>query len=275
MRYWLFIGGAIILFFACRGTYGPGAQTASPDEGLAAAELRQEEMEDEMPVQDRMVGPEILEIPEKRLNAELTLQQVTHELYKPSFTKAPHPFYKKFCATHGPAQRYTTATRLGTLHYNQATQTVEFELTWSDLSGAPIMMHFHHGAQGKPGPIVQTICGHPPPGSKELGFSPPPVSDGTCPNSESGRLSAIWHIKENDKLDPPMTAADIIKALFAGDMYINIHTCLNELGEIRGQVMPIGPGKPPPIKDGSGLPVESDILENEGGDGQPAPDTSP
>jgi hypothetical protein len=273
MRLGIIIGGVVALV-SCTGSYGPGAQQASPDEGLAAAELQQEEMENEMPVQDRMVGPEILEIPEMRLNSELTLSQVTHELYKPSFTGAPHPFYKKFCATQGPAQRYTTATGLGTFHYNQATKTVEFRLTWSDLSGAPIMMHFHRGAPGKAGPIVQTICGHPPPGSKDLGFSPPPVSDGTCNNSETGQLNAIWRIKGNDQLDPPMTEADMVRALLAGELYVNIHTCLNELGEIRGQVVPIGGGKPAPIKDGSGLPVESDMLEG-GGDEQPAPDTSP
>ncbi len=272
MRFGTMIGGALTLL-ACAGTYGPGANEASPDEGLAAAEENQAQMEDEMPVQDRMVGPEIFEQPELQLSAMLGLSEVTHELYKPSFTKAPHPFYKKFCATQGPAQRYTTATGLGTFHYNPATKTVTFELTWSDLSGAPIMMHFHRGAPGKAGPIVQTICGHPPPGSKELGFSGPPVQDGTCNNSETGQLNAIWRIKGNDKLDPPMTAEDVERALLAGELYVNIHTCLNELGEIRGQVTRVG-GRPAPIKDGPGLPVEDDILQ-QGADDQPGPDTAP
>ena len=274
MRFGTTIAGALAVV-ACAGTYGPGAEEASPDQGLPAAEENQALMEDEMPVQDRMVGPEILETPEARLSAMLGLREVTHELYKPSFTGAPHPFYKKFCATQGPAQRYTTATGLGTFHYNPATKTIEFQLTWSDLSGAPIMMHFHRGAAGKAGPIVQTICGMPPPGSKALGFSPPRVSDEVCPNSETGQLNAIWRIKGNDKLDPPMTVADIERALFAGEIYVNIHTCLNELGEIRGQVIPLGGVKAPPIQDGPELPVEDDMLEG-GGDApdQPSPDTS-
>lgn len=101
------------------------------------------------------------------------------------------------------------------------------------------MAHFRKGSIGKAGPIVQSICGHPPPGSKALGHSSPPVGPATCPETTSGTLKGSYTLAGNPDVTPPLSTAEEQQLLLGGALYVNIHTCLNEVGEIRGQVIPV------------------------------------
>jgi plastocyanin len=90
-----------------------------------------------------------------------------------------------------------------------------FALTYSDLSGPAVAIHFHNGEVGKAGPVVQTICG--PQNQNPL--------LGACPAATNGTLGGVWKI--------PTEQAE---ALLKGNLYINVHTSDNPSGEIRGQI---------------------------------------
>ncbi|MCS6805181.1 MAG: CHRD domain-containing protein [Acidobacteriota bacterium] len=87
-----------------------------------------------------------------------------------------------------------------------------FEITVDGLSGPIAAAHFHRGAVGATGPVVRDI------GSEFVG----------------GTASGVWRSTVQTQ---PLTPT-LLKALLAGELYLNIHTALNPPGEIRGQVVP-------------------------------------
>lgn len=108
-----------------------------------------------------------------------------------------------------------TARGAAVLLFDPATNTLNFSLAYAGLSGAAVAAHFHNGAVGQAGPVVQTICG--PPNQNPL--------LGACPAPNSGFLTGTWNVPAN-----------LAQALLNGELYINVHTQLNPAGEIRGQV---------------------------------------
>lgn len=107
-----------------------------------------------------------------------------------------------------------SGTGMGAVVVNAAASELGFAFTYSALSGQLIGAHFHRGARGEAGPVVQTICGEPA-----------PALLGACPQGNSGTLGGVWKI-------PLQIAVD----LQAGRLYVNFHTALNPGGEIRGQI---------------------------------------
>jgi hypothetical protein len=99
-----------------------------------------------------------------------------------------------------------------------ATNTLNFTLAYKGLSGAITAAHFHNGAAGSAGPVVQTICG-PQNQSPLLG---------ACPAAPNGFLTGLWTVPAN-----------LAQIVLSGGLYVNIHTGLNPAGEIRGQIVPV------------------------------------
>lgn len=133
---------------------------------------------------------------------------------------------------------YNNAKGIATLWYDPKQRVLMFAFSYSGLSGSPIMMHFHLGAPGKGRPIVQTICGNPPPNNPKLGYSTSGLVSRTCPLGTSGFLTGRYKLKGNMSFKPTLDMTQEVNALMKGNLYINIHTCLNELGELRGQLKP-------------------------------------
>ena len=113
------------------------------------------------------------------------------------------------------AETPATAIGSGSLLYNADEGTLHFAFAYRGLSDAAVAAHFHNGAPGSTGPVVQTICG-----------GPEPAIVGDCPGA-SGFLQGTWDVPQ-----------DMVDALMAGELYFNIHTPLNGPGEIRGQITP-------------------------------------
>jgi hypothetical protein len=111
----------------------------------------------------------------------------------------------------------TTVIGAGVFVFDPATNTLSFTVAYRGLSGAATAAHFHNGAAGAAGPVVQTICG-----------APPPALLGACPAGNSGLLTGTWTVP-----------APLVPALLAGGLYVNIHTGTNAAGEIRGQITPL------------------------------------
>ncbi len=168
--------------------------------------------------------------------AALTVNNVTHELFKPGDTRAPQPFYKDFCKNEHSVP-YSDAKGNATLWYNKKTNQLWFAFSYTGLSGSPIMMHFHLGKSGQHGPIVQTICGQPPPNNPALGSSRNALVKSVCPKGTSGFILGHYTLNGNSSLK--LTRDDEIKTLENSGLYLNIHTCLNEQGELRGQIKPL------------------------------------
>lgn len=110
-----------------------------------------------------------------------------------------------------------TARGAAVLLFDPTTNTLHFTLAYTGLSGAAVAAHFHNGAVGAAGPVVQTICG---PQSQN------PLL-GACPAQNSGFLTGTWTVPAN-----------LVQALLTGGLYVNVHTQLNPAGEIRGQITP-------------------------------------
>lgn len=110
-----------------------------------------------------------------------------------------------------------TARGAAVLLFDPATNTLNFTLAYAGLSGAAVAAHFHNGAVGAAGPVVQTICG--PQNQNPL--------LGACPAPNSGFLTGTW-----------VVPANLVQTLLNGGLYLNVHTQLNPAGEIRGQINP-------------------------------------
>jgi plastocyanin len=99
---------------------------------------------------------------------------------------------------------------------NSAGTELQFDLTYTAMTGGVSAIHFHRAKESTAGPVVRLICGAP--GS-------------ACPTGTGGTVSGVW--KSTDA--QPLTS-DLVKALKDGEIYVNVHTAANPGGEIRGQL---------------------------------------
>ena len=174
----------------------------------------------------------------QKLHGQLTVPQVTGLRWEAGDKNVPHPFYTPTeCRKLGKPGTYMNAKGNGVYTYDPSKQELHFEITYSGLSGTPIMVHFRKGGDGDAGPIVQTLCGRPPPNDDKLGYSAPAIVSKECPNGTSGKFKGVYKVAGNDKIKPPLTADAEGELLVNDGMYVLITTCLNQTGELRGQIM--------------------------------------
>ncbi len=86
-----------------------------------------------------------------------------------------------------------------------------FQVTLDGLTGAVANAHFHRAPAGTNGGVVR----------------------GIMDDFEGNTASGLWTSQD----DEPLTD-ELIRELFAGNLYVNIHTAEYSGGEIRGQVLP-------------------------------------
>jgi len=102
--------------------------------------------------------------------------------------------------------------------------TMDFELTFSGLTGAASAAHIHIGQRGVAGAVTIFFCGG--------GRPPCPGDAGTV----TGTISAA------DVLPVPAQGIDagdldaVLRGMRAGVTYANMHTAAHSGGEIRGQI---------------------------------------
>lgn len=176
------------------------------------------------------------------MKAELSPSQARAALnYEP--TKGPlESFFPECAVDKQKASSLTNASGQGVFSYDRGTKELSFDIKYSGLSGPPIMAHFHHGAPGVSGPILQTICGDPPPTSP-IGYSPDALLS-ECLKGTSGEMKGGFTLQdyvcpEDDKSCTSLTVEQQEQMLSCGNIYVNFHTCLNQPGEISGQLIPL------------------------------------
>lgn len=101
-----------------------------------------------------------------------------------------------------------TSTGTGSISgsYNKENNALEYNITWSGLSGAPSMMHFHG----------------PAPSGQNAGVAVPITGFTAAATGSVSGTATLTDTQEND--------------LLAGNWYYNLHTAANPGGEIRGQI---------------------------------------
>jgi len=104
-------------------------------------------------------------------------------------------------------------------------QSMEYELTYSDLKGVPVLSHIHFAMPGVTGGIMVFLCGGG--GKPDCPMSPGTIS-GTILPSDVQPITAQG-----------IAAGDfqkVVSAILANTTYVNVHTSQFIGGEIRGNL---------------------------------------
>jgi CHRD domain-containing protein len=112
--------------------------------------------------------------------------------------------------------------------------TIEFWLSYEDLSSAPSQAHIHIGSHHEAGGVSGWLCG-----------APANTNQGTCPSEQDedgfeGELHGF--IEAEDVTGPanqgvaPREIEDLIRAMRNDEAYANVHTAMFGGGEIRGDL---------------------------------------
>ena len=103
--------------------------------------------------------------------------------------------------------------------------SLTFQLSWSNLTGAPLVAHFHFGQPAVNGAVVVNICGTP--GKPACGGATGSIT-GTAVASDVQSVPAQGFVAGD--------FAGFLRTIRNGVSYVNIHTATFPAGEIRGQV---------------------------------------
>ncbi|RMD65120.1 CHRD domain-containing protein, partial [Candidatus Parcubacteria bacterium] len=135
-----------------------------------------------------------------------------------------------------PVAVSSTATGTAAVRLNPAMNEVKFDVTVCDLTGPITAAHFHNGASGTAGPVVRTITSE----------------------FNGNTATGVWTPSDSE----PLTQ-DLISALIAGNLYLNVHTSANPPGEIRGQINSAGLiTSVERIGDSSSVPKDFTLYQN-------------
>jgi CHRD domain len=107
-------------------------------------------------------------------------------------------------------------------------QTIDYTLSYSDLSSPAIFAHIHFGNRFIAGAVSAFLCGG---GGKPA-----------CPNGTSSQATVTGTITAADVIGPaaqgiaPGEFSELVRAIRAGMTYANVHSTPFPAGEIRGQI---------------------------------------
>ena len=124
----------------------------------------------------------------------------------------------------------TASTATGTFHMeidnSTSTPTINFTMTYANMSGNPLFSHLHFGQVNVAGGVMIFLCG---------GGGQP-----NCPSATSATFSGtITPTNVTGPTGQGINAGDLVTALEAvdeGESYANIHSAKFPAGELRGQV---------------------------------------
>ncbi|QEG34714.1 CHRD domain-containing protein [Bythopirellula goksoeyrii] len=125
------------------------------------------------------------------------------------------------------------ATGSGRFEYNTNTNVISYEITWSNLFGALTKLHVHGPADAtssNPSHIIEI-------------FGPPDIPGSVDLNSDTWSDSHTLEALQQTGINPmtnqpydPITPAQIIAIMESGQSYLNVHTDVFGMGEIRGNL---------------------------------------
>jgi CHRD domain-containing protein len=119
---------------------------------------------------------------------------------------------------------------------NSQQQTLDYDLTLTNLNGVITGAHIHMGKPGVNGPIVADLNAPGLGGAAAASSSSSSSGGGTAMTSNS----VSGTIRSTDLKGPleGKQITDLVKLIQEGRAYTNVHTEQNPNGEIRGQLLP-------------------------------------
>ncbi|MCH9812258.1 CHRD domain-containing protein [bacterium] len=174
-------------------------------------------------------------------NTTLSPANILHHLYHPKEKNIHRPYFSSTKLHRRNMVSPAKAIGSGTFLYHTETNEIEYAIAYSGLSSPPVMIHLMLGYPHQKGVIIATLLSKDPSGSGNS-FKKSQLSkqDQLDPTNRSGFLSGKVRLKKLGNLHSYAKPQKEEKMLLQGGCYVTIHTHLNELGELRGQLTPIG-----------------------------------
>lgn len=176
-------------------------------------------------------------------NALLTPANITHTIYHPKDRDVHRPYFSEKKLNRQAMIPPIKAIGSGTFLYDSQSNTLQYTIAYCGLSSAPVMIHLQAGYPHQDGPIIATIPINEG-GKKTFSLRKTKYNDD---QNRSGFITGEITLKKIGDLTGKNEPDKEEKMLIQGGCYITIHTRLNELGEIRGQLSPLS--SIPLIKD--------------------------
>jgi len=150
----------------------------------------------------------------------------------PSSSSSGDQFSAKLTGDNEVPPVNTDATGRIRLIGSSAQDTVDYQISLSNLNSIVTGAHIHRGSTGTNGPIVANLNVHGAFASASAGGGD--GGSATTSTSTGGTITSA-------DLKGPMSGkqiSDLIKLIQDGKAYVNVHTDQNADGEIRGQLVP-------------------------------------
>jgi hypothetical protein len=112
---------------------------------------------------------------------------------------------------------------------DEAQQRITYTVSYSGLEGSVTQAHIHFGARAQTGGIAAFLCtnlGNGPAGTQACPAAPATVSGTIAPGDVLGPSAQGIAAGE---------FAELVKAIRAGFAYVNVHSTLYPVGELRAQ----------------------------------------
>jgi hypothetical protein len=123
----------------------------------------------------------------------------------------------------------TAATGRFRARIDEAQQRITYSLSYSGLEGGVTQAHIHFGARAQTGGIAAFLCtnlGNGPEGTQACPAAPATVSGTLAPADVLGPSAQGIAAGE---------FAELVSAIRAGAAYVNVHSTLYPVGEVRAQ----------------------------------------
>ena len=165
----------------------------------------------------------------------------THTIYHPKDKHVPHPFFSEKKIDKKSMQSPIKAIGSGTFLYHKETSELEYTIAYTNLSSPVVMIHLQLGYPHQDGPIIATLVGKPFEKSTHFSHSKKPMTSNVNMASDNlfGFIAGKIKITQIGDISGRNHPGKEEKMLVQGGCYITIHTHLNELGELRGQLTPV------------------------------------
>jgi hypothetical protein len=123
----------------------------------------------------------------------------------------------------------TTGTGRFRARIDEAQQRITYTLSYSGLEGSVTQGHIHFGARAQTGGIAAFLCsnlGNGPAGTQACPAAPATVS---------GTITPTDIVGPSAQGIAPGEFAELVRAIRVGAAYVNVHSTLYPVGEIRAQ----------------------------------------
>ena len=122
-----------------------------------------------------------------------------------------------------PVTTSTNASGRATFTVN-ANNTISYSVRVSNTTSRITVCHIHAAASDAAGPVIVTLC--PSGGPTAAITTETEIATGTIAKG----------LEASTQGSSPISIAELIKLMVAGDVYVNVHTSTNGGGEVRGQI---------------------------------------